>query len=74
MTKYIKKTPSLTTAKANRNVLADLSRLTIKSCQGNDFKEVVKYLLSPIPLSLSFPDGAKKNPVKSSLMKIIDSA
>ena len=59
-------------AKVNRNVLADLSRLTMKSGQGNDFKEVLKYLLSPIPPSLSFPEGAKKNPVKSSLIKIID--
>ena len=72
MKKYIKKNPGLTTAKANRNVLADLSCLTMKSGQGNDFKEVLKYLLSPIPPSLSFPDSAKKNPVKSSLMKIID--
>ena len=28
--------------------------------------------LSPTPLSLSFPDGTKKSPTKSNLMKIID--
>ena len=28
--------------------------------------------MSPIPLNLSFPDGLKRRPVKSSLMKIID--
>ena len=33
---------------------------------------MLKYPLSPIPLSLSFPDGTKRSPAKSSLMKIID--
>ena len=28
--------------------------------------------MSPIPLSLSFPDGTKRRPAKSSLMKIIN--
>ena len=35
-------------------------------------KEALKYPLSPIPLSLNFPDGTKRSPAKSSLMKIID--
>ena len=44
----------------------------MKSGQVIDFKEALKYLLFPIRLSLSFPDGTKRNPAKSSLMKIID--
>ena len=35
-------------------------------------KEALKYPLSPIPLSRNFPDGTKRSPAKSSLMKIID--
>ena len=35
-------------------------------------KEALKYPLSPTPLSLSFPDGTKRSPAKSSLMKLID--
>ena len=72
MKKYITKKNSLTTAQVNRDVLADLLRLTMKNGQINNFKEVAKYPLYPIPLSLSFPDSAKRSPVKSSLMKIID--
>ena len=37
-----------------------------------DFKEVLKYPLSPIPLRLSFLDGTKRSPAKSSLMKFIN--
>ena len=70
--KYITKRNSLTTAEVNRDVLGDLLRLKMKSGQVIDFKEALKYPLSPIPLSLSFPDGTKRSPAKSSLMKIID--
>ena len=44
----------------------------MKSGQVIDFKEALKHPLSPILLSLGFPDGTKRNPAKSSLMKIID--
>ena len=70
--KYIAKKNSLTTAEVNRDVLGDLLHLAVKSSQVIDFKEVLKYPLSPIPLSLNFPDGIKRSPAKSSLMKIID--
>ena len=70
--KHIPKRNSLTTAKVNRDVLGDLYRLTMKSGQVIDFKEALKYPLTPIPLSLSFTDSTKRIPVKSSLMKIID--
>ena len=70
--KYIAKRNSLTMAELNRDVIEDLSRLTMKSGQVIDFKEAIKYPLSPIRLSLSFPDSTKRSPAKSSLMKIID--
>ena len=70
--KYITKKNSLTTSQVNRDVLADFLHLTMKNGQINNFKEVVKYPLSPIPLSLKFPGSAKRSPVKSSLMKIIN--
>ena len=72
MKKYMTKKNSLTTAEVNRDFLADLLHLTMKNGQVNDFKEVLKYPLPPIPLSLTFPGSAKRTPVKSSLMKIID--
>ena len=46
----------------------------MKSGQVIDFKEALKYPLAPILLSLGFPDGTKRSPAKSSLMKIIDYA
>ena len=53
--KYIAKRNSLTTAQVNRDVLGNLLRLIMKSGQVIDFMEVLKYPLSPIPMSLSFP-------------------
>ena len=69
---YIVKKNSLTTAEVNRDVLGYLLRLTMKIGWVIDFEKTLKYPLSPIPLSLSFPDGTKRSPAKSSLMKIID--
>ena len=69
---YIAKKNSLTTAEVNRDVLGYLLRLKMKTGSAIDFEETLKYPLSPIPLSLSFPDGIKRSPAKSSLMKIID--
>ena len=59
-------------AEVNRDMLGNLLRLTMKICHVIDFKETLKYPLSPIPLSLRFPDSIKRSPAKSSLMKIID--
>ena len=70
--KYIAKKNSLTMAEVNRDMLGNLLRLTMKICHVIDFKETLKYPLSPIPLSLRFPDSIKRSPAKSSLMKIID--
>ena len=70
--KYIKKKISLTTAEVNKDVLGDLLRQAMRIGQVIDFEETLKYPLSPIPLSLSFPDGIKRSPAKSSLIKIID--
>ena len=70
--KYIKRKISLTTAEVNRDVLGDLLRQAMRIGQVIDFEETLKYPLSPIPLSLSFPDGIKRSPAKSSLIKIID--
>ena len=69
--KYIIKKNSLTMAEVNRDVLGDLLCLTTKSIQVIDFKKALKYSLLPIRLSLSFPDGTKGSPTKSSLMEII---
>ena len=70
--KYIKKKISLTTAEVNRDVLGDVLRQAMRIGQVIDFEETLKYPLSPIPLSLIFPDGIKRSPAKSSLIKIID--
>ena len=70
--KFIAKRNSLTTAEVNRDILKDLLCLKMKSGQVIDFKEALKYPLSLIPLSLSFPDSTKRSPAKSSLTKIID--
>ena len=64
--KYIPKKNSLKTD-INIGVLGDLLHLTMKSGQVIDFKEALKYPLSPILLNLSFPDSIKRSPVKSSL-------
>ena len=70
--KFIAKRNSLTTAEVNRDVLEDCFCLVMKSGRVIDFKEAVKYLLSPIPLSLHLSDNTKRRAAKSSLMKIID--
>ena len=44
----------------------------MKSGQVIDIKEALKYPLSPILVVLGFPDGTKRRPAISSLMKIID--
>ena len=44
----------------------------MKSGQVIDFKEALKYPLSPMLLSLGFLHGTKRSPAKSSLTKIID--
>ena len=69
--KFIAKRNSLTTVEVSRDILKDLLCLKMKSAQVIDFKEALKYPLSLIPLSLSFPDSTKRSPAKSSLMKII---
>ena len=61
-----------TTAEVNRDVLGKLLRLTMKSGQIIDFEEALKYPLSPIPPSLSYPDATKRITAKTSLMKVID--
>ena len=69
---YIAKKNSLTTAEVNRGVVGDPLHLAMKSGQVIDFMEALKYQLSPILLILGFPDGTKRSPPKSSLMRIID--
>ena len=71
--KYIhQRKNSLTTAEVNTGVVGDPLHLAMKSGHAIDFMEALKYPLSPILLILGFPDGTKRSPAKSSLMKIID--
>ena len=54
------------TVEVNRNVLGLLVRLSLCSGQPVDFEIVLRYLLSPIPLSIATPDGKNAKLPKAS--------
>ena len=62
----IKKNNSERTVEVNRNVLGLLVRLSLCSGQPVDFEIVLRYLLSPIPLSIATPDGKNAKLPKTS--------
>ena len=61
------------TIEVNRDVLSKLLALSAKHNKVIDFEVVLTYPLSPVPLSLSHPDGARRKTMKSSLMTVINS-
>ena len=42
---------------------------SVKPGKAIGFKEVLRYLLCPVPLSIVFPDGSKQLTAKSKLLK-----
>ena len=61
------------TIEVNRDVLAKLLALSTKHNKVIDFEVALTYPLSPVPISLSHPDGTRRKTTKSSLMNIINS-
>ena len=62
-----------TTIEVNRDVLTKLLALSAKHNKVIDFEAALTYPLSPVPLSLSHPDGTRRKTMKSSLMSVINS-
>ena len=60
-----------TTVEINRNILGALLSFSAKANQPIDFDSALSYPLSPIPLSLALPDGARRETPKSKLIEII---
>ena len=60
-----------TTVEINRNILGALLSFSAKTNQPTDFDSALSYPLSPIPLTLALPDGARTETPKSKLMEII---
>lgn len=56
---------------ANRNILGKLLSLTARFQKPIDFKKALEYPLYPVPLSLSFPDGTKRQTQKSKLLEVL---
>ena len=61
------------TIEVNRDVLTKLLALSAKHNKVIDFEAALTYPLSPVPLSLSHPDGTRRKTMKSSLMSVINS-
>ena len=56
---------------ANRNILGKLLSLSLRSQQQIDFSKALGYSLYPVPLSLSFPDGTRRQTQKSKLLEVL---
>ena len=56
--------------KANRNILGKLLSLSARFEEPIDFSRALQYPLYPVPLSLSFPDGTKRQTQKSKLLEV----
>ena len=67
----IKKNNRECTVEVNRNVLGLLVRLSLCSGQPVGFENALRYLLSPIPLSIATPDEERHEATKSKLMDVI---
>ena len=63
---------NLTTVEVNRNILGKLLSYSMKTENKIDFKEALKYPLSPVPLSLCHADGTKKSCKKADIYNVID--
>ena len=59
------------TAEVNRNILGTLISYQLKTGRNIDFEKALSYPLSPVPLSISHPDGTRRKTGKSKLKDII---
>ena len=59
------------TAEVNRNFLSALISYQVRTGRNIDFKKAFCYSLSPVPLSISHPDGTRRKTDKSKLKGII---
>ena len=57
--------------KANRNILGKLLSLSERFEEAIDCSRALQYPLYPVPLSLSFPDGTKRQTQKSKLLEVL---
>ena len=57
------------TLEVNRNIMSKIISWLVKSGKAVDFKEALRYLLCPVPLSTAFPDESERSPAKSKLLK-----
>ena len=53
---------------ANRDIISHLLSFSIKFEKPIDFRHALKYPLYPVPLSMAFPDGSKRDSSKSKLL------
>ena len=56
---------------ANRDIISKLLSLSAKFEKPIDFQKALSYPLYPIPLSMAFPDGSKRETAKSKLLQEI---
>ena len=59
------------TIEVNRNIIGNLLSFTVKTGRVIDFEKALQYPLSSIPLSISHPDGSRRETAKSKLKGII---
>ena len=52
---------------ANRHIISRLLSISAKSEKPIDFQKEFKHSLYPVPLSLAYPDGSKRESPKSKL-------
>ena len=53
----------------NRNIMPKILSWSVKAGKAVDFKDALRYLLCPVPLSIAFPDGSKQSAAKSKPLK-----
>ena len=70
-TQVKKKDGNLKVAEVNRNILGTLNSYSIKTGRAVDFEKALSYPLSPVPLSISNPDGSRRSTAKSKLKDIL---
>ena len=56
---------------ANRHIISRVLSISVKSEKPIDFQKAFKHSLYPVPLSLAYPDGSKRETPKSKLMEVI---
>jgi len=70
-TGIVKKGAAVTTVTVNRDIVATLLTFSAKYDKPIDWNSALSYPLSPIPLSISTADGARRETSKSKLLDLI---